>query len=543
MSHAVSVVPLAHLILRLRSSTVRSRVEQHFNSWLPSTGREELVGALEPFVETRPLCYFDRPAVDTCLALFEDDCARTARVLREHNSAVTHAILSLFRLGASGELETSLGIQTPSQIAEMERIWHPEYQRYIEHIHNNLVSVILGILGKANGKDYLGLTLANRIERLTALGYTTLAAGASATIRNAISHGDVRFGHAKAIYTATKDTEELTPREFASSLDQLADVSAAIVVSILLFICRNPQYASTKAATLLPLGVRYLLIRGATFYRGFTLESVSESTNGKELVLNLYGRSGSRSRMVHRYDGLSAASQALVHGGGGYDLIAVSIDCGGSVPTYSPYKVKEMKAAFAPGAPKQLLTAVVEKRRELLWYDASAIARKLYSLRCILHETWIDTKRGIVTKWSESGLDVLSSRYQLRFTEKQGNKSVEKLRRIQGHAVLAPTEHPDDILIAKIARHATRRLRRRLLRSQSLEGKAGLFARFPKYVWVMVHSEDGRMRELESRKLGDSKLLALSEWTHRKFREKPVLLKGISEIRKGWRVAVPRTRP
>lgn len=199
-----------------------------------------------------------------------------------------------------------------------------------------------------------------------------------------------------------------------------------------------------------------------------------------------------------------------------------------------------MKAAFAPGAPKQLLTAVIETNRELLWYDTSTIARRLYTLRCILHETRINASREVVTKWRESGLDVLSSRYQLRFSKEQGNKSVEKLRRIEGHAILAPSESPDDILIAKIAWHATRRLRRRLLRSQSLVGTAGVIARFPKYAWVSVHSEDGRMRDLELRKLGDPTLLALSEWTHRKFRTKPVLLKEISEIRKGWRIAVPR---
>ena len=326
MSAPISVVPLPHPVVKLRSATVGRKVEEHFQNWLPASVRGDLLGALEPFAETRPLCYFDRLGVDTCLTLLENDCKRTAQALHEHRGAVTHAILSLFRLGASEKLETSLGIQTPSQIAEMERVWHPEYQRYIEHIHNNLVSVILEILGRANKKNYLDLHLANRIERLNALGYAALAAGASATIRNAISHGGVRFGHAKAAYTATNDTEELTPRQFANQLDQLADVSAAIVVSILLFLCRNPQFATGESATSLPLGVRYLLIRGATTYRGFTLESVSESAIGKESVLNLYCKSQSRSRMVHRYDGLSVASQALFYGGENYNQIAVSID-------------------------------------------------------------------------------------------------------------------------------------------------------------------------------------------------------------------------
>jgi len=434
-------------------------------------------------------------------------------------------------------MEEALSLQTPKQITELERIWHPEYQRYIEHIYNNLITVLLDILGKLDGKDYVGLVaLANRIQKLRDKGYPELVNGADATIRNAISHGGVRYGHLKITYHSSNQMVELPPTSFTNYLDSLADICSSIVVSLLLFVCRNQRTIESVGYQRLPLGVRFLLIRGVTHYSGFILESVADSEAGSTSILNLYCISKTKARMVHRFDGLSAASQAIVYGGGGYDRIAVSIDCGGPVPTYSPYKVRELKDALRPGASRKLLAKILDPRSELLWYDAPDLSRKLYVLKSSIHATWSNMKDEVIARWRQSGLEVLKSRYKLRFNRVHGNKSVERLRKIEAHAVLAANEVPTRELIEKIVLHASRRLRRKFLRSKSISGRPSFFARRPKYVWLHVHSTDGRLRQLEARRAGHPALLAVSEWIHRSHRTKPILVKTPDKTIGGYRI-------
>lgn len=536
MNRDATIIPLNHPILRLRAVAATQRVERLFGSWLPAKPNDDLRLSLDPFTVTRPLCYFDRDVIDICLRLFERNPNDTLRALRSHKGAVTHAILSLLRSGASWEIEETLSLQTPKQIAELERIWHPEYQRYIEHIYNNLITVLLHILGKLDSKDYVRLALANRIQKLRDKGYPELAKGANATIRNAISHGGVRYGHLKITYHSSNQTVQLLPASFTDYLDSLADICSSIVASLLLFVCRNQETVETVGYERLPLGVRFLLIRGITHYSGFILESVADSEAESTSILNLYCISRTKARMVHRFDGLSVASQALVYGGSRYDRIAVSIDCGGPVPTYWPYKAKELKDALRPGASRKLLANILDPRSELLWYDAPALSRKLYALKSSIHAAWSNMKDEFIAQWRQSGLEVLNSRYMLRFNHVQGNKSVERLRRIEAHAVLAANEVPTRDLIEKIILHASRRLRRKFLQSKGISGRSSFLARRPKYVWLKVHRVDGRLRELEARGAGHPSLLAVSEWIHRSNRTKPILVKNPDKITRGHRI-------
>lgn len=530
------VVPLGHPLVHQRAGAVARRVKVAVDKWLATQAAHEILPALEPFTTTRPLCYFDRSVVDVCLHLFETNPAATLQALERHEGAVTHAILALLRKGSVWGREEALSIQSPQQIAELERVWHPEYQRVIEHIWNNLITPVLDLLGMARKRDYVKLTLANRITSLRDLGYPAFVAGANATIRNAISHGGVRFGHARITYQSSNQTLELLPSQFTGYLDRLTDTSSAIVTSLLLFMGRNPGVTAPRRCGRLPLGLRFLLVRGATHYSGFVLDSVSESEIGVERVLNLYGISKTRSRMVHRFDGVSAASQALKYGGDIYGQIAVSIDCGGPVHTYSPYKVREMKAAFQPGAPSSLLASILDVKRELLWYNASTLSRKLYVWKCSMLGAWLNAKDDLIERWRASGLDVLWTRYVLRFSSSHGNKSVGRIRRIEGHAVLVSTDDATKEMVWKMIRHASRRLRRKLLRSHDMTGKATFLARHPKYVWLTVHSADGRLRELDARAPGHASILATAEWIHRSQRGKPIVVKQPSETEGGYRV-------
>jgi|GEM_PF-6260751 len=522
---------LTHGLVRLRHESVMREVAACFSDWLPDTVMAALLYSLGPFAAIRPLCYFDEEALVTSLAILEANADAAFDSLSTQSSSVTHAILTLLRGTAGALSEHPLSIQTPKQIVEIEQTWHPNYQRLIEHVYNNLLSVVLETKGTIDRKQYVDQTLGNRIQLLRDMNLPELAEGASATIRNAISHGGVRFGHDSITYGSNNNTERLTPWQLTHYVDRLADVSSALAVSLLLFLCRNPQGLRRRGASCLPLGIRFLLIRGLTLYRGFTLQSISESEIRGKSVVNLYASSGTRSRMVHRYDGLCCAFRALEAGCENHWQISVSIDCGGPVPTFTAHKVDEMKAALAPGASPALLSKVIDYGRDLLWYDVSSLARRIYSLRCSISETFRNARQALTDSLRQSGLPVIRSRYRLRFDPLAGNKSVGRIRRAEGHAVIRRSENPTDELLERIARHATRRLRWRLLRSYDMTGKGSTLARRPGYVWIKIHRTDARFRELDARQTADPHVLAESEWTSRRYRSRPITLKRIDPKR------------
>lgn len=301
---------LAHSLVRLKHESVKRDVQSRFSDWLPGSVFAALLYSLGPFASARPLCYFDEEALQASLDLFELDPDVTFDGLSAHSNAVTHAVLTLLRGTARADSEYSLSIQTPKQIVEIEQTWHADYQRLIEHVYNNLLTVVLETKGRIDNKNYVNQTLGNRIQLLKNKNLPELASGASATIRNAISHGGVRFGHDRITYESDNNTEQLTPQQLTRYVDRIADVSSGLVASLVLFLCRNSTVLAQRGGSSLPLGIRFLLIRGLTLYHGFSLQSISESEINGNPVVNLYALSKTKSRMVHRYDGLCSAFQA-----------------------------------------------------------------------------------------------------------------------------------------------------------------------------------------------------------------------------------------
>lgn len=211
--------------------------------------------------------------------------------------------------------------------------------------------------------------------------------------------------------------------------------------------------------------------------------------------------------------------------------ISVSIDCGGPVPTFSAHKVDEMKAALAPGASPEVLRKVIDYSRDVLWYDVSRLSRKFYSLRCSIVEAIRNARQEFSDSLRQAGLSVIRSRYQLRFDPASGNRSAGNIRRAEGYAIIGKGETQTADLLEKIARHATRKLRRKRLRSYDITGKGTALARRPSYVWIKIHKTDTRLRELEGRQTSDPQVLAVSEWTSKKYRDKPIILKSVNPKR------------
>ena len=98
------------------------------------------------------------------------------------------------RIGESNLPESVITLDSPRNIGDFESLWHPNYQLICEHVFNHLINVPLYIIGKKKGKDYLSLTLANRVQRLKENRFSrSYYSGFNAIVRNAISHGSVEF--------------------------------------------------------------------------------------------------------------------------------------------------------------------------------------------------------------------------------------------------------------------------------------------------------------------------------------------------------------
>ena len=140
---------------KLESRARLSCVKQRFGTYLVDNSiPEDFVLALYPFAATRPLCFFSSAALGDALRLFEQDSTLTLTSMQVYAQQISHGLSSILRKGTSWKDDLNPALKTPSDLIQFEQIWHPEYQRYSEHIFNNLLRLPLEILGRHAGKDY-----------------------------------------------------------------------------------------------------------------------------------------------------------------------------------------------------------------------------------------------------------------------------------------------------------------------------------------------------------------------------------------------------
>ncbi|HET6764798.1 MAG TPA: hypothetical protein VFH27_14030, partial [Longimicrobiaceae bacterium] len=304
-------------------------VNARFGRFVEGVSEQSMLLSLYPFSCVTPLRYTDNTTIDAVLTLFEANPILTLAALREAELQVGHAIRSLLRPGVSWGKEHNMAVDSPDRLLEFEQIWHPEYQRYSEHVFNHLIRVPLGVLGARSGKDFHSPALSNRVAVLANNGLESLAQGFDPAIRNAISHGTTIYTDHSIVYADKRQTKEVWASNFRKYFDPLVTTCNSLVVGILLFVCRNAALMRERGLGELPFAVRYLLVKGAASHDGFDIRDAVETEIAGKPQLNIYAKSTTKSRIVHLLESLSVGVATQEFGGDRYERILIFTDPGG----------------------------------------------------------------------------------------------------------------------------------------------------------------------------------------------------------------------
>jgi hypothetical protein len=487
--------------------------------------------SLYPFSTTKPLTYFNLSALNCALIFFAKHTTEVFDNLTSLDKEISHAIFSMRRKGSSWDREDILSLDAPRDLIDFENIWHPEYNRYCEHIFNNLIRIPIGVLGSLKAKNYANQNLPNRVEILRNNGLRELANGYNATVRNAISHGSVSFEFQTIKYEDKNNCIELSSREFARLFDSLVDVCHAIVIALLITMCKNHLEISRRGIESLPLGFRFLIIDGVASHQDFSIHSMVNSvTIGGKKQLNVYCSTSSPSRNAHLFESLNVCWNSQMFGGKGYDRFSVSIDCGKRVPTLVFLDGQKLLRARQNNLPLECARDVFED--SLLWYDTSKWIRRLHIWKNIFSLGLRLMRFQFHDDLRKLGLKVLSSKYFIKAID---NKSADKIRRLEAHVILMAEEIPRKEVLLDIVKHAIGKLRKKRLSKLKL-GAVSKTRRRPSYVWIRLYRRDARKRTLLSSGWAEGNLLLQAEWISFFYRKNPVYVNEPDGVSHGIRI-------
>lgn len=507
----------------------RKEVERVFGAIDGYRNEVELSLALFPFCCTQPLCYFNRKAFDEVLSLFETDVSGTFEAIELHGNSITQAIHTVLRRTESWTSEENQNLSAPKDFLQFDRLWHPEYQRYAEHAFNHLTRVPLELLQRRDGKNYQALELANRADKLTGLGFQSLREGFSSQVRNAISHGGVQYDEQEIRYVGRKENVEFSAREFLVEFDSLVDTCSAYVAAIVVFICKYSDRLPDKRLQKIPAGLQFIFVQGACDHPGFKIDGFLTTGRDTSLSANIYCKSDTRSRPLHLHEALHAAMM-LYQFGGRYPIIAISIDCGRSTSGCLIVDGDALEAALVDTAPPESVGKVI--RANLLWHDTTAIERWIYIFLSQLRTIWTRNKAETLQNREEFGVLFVSDCYVVRNVE---DRSVGNLRRVMAEVFVKNASALGRDSLKAIIHHATTKIRKKRIPGKDF-GFLRHFRLRPSYVWLRLHSADGRIRALQSRGHSDKNLLAISEWMSIVPTRKPITVKNPHEIMKRIRI-------
>ena len=498
----------SHSICEIQRSFWKTEILRTFSSYVDESSFKKWHLCLYKFATIKPFIFVRWKAIDEALAFFNQHHGMTLEGIAALQRELSHAILSLLRPSASWSKEEKLSLDRPEQMTEFEGIWHPEYQRYCEHVFNHLIQLPLYVIGATKRNNYLEQSLANRVVLLQANGLAEISTGYDSVVRNAISHGSTSFELTSLKYIDKKDTRLLSAREFATLFDSLVDTCHSILVALLLFLCKQQELVESTGINKLPLGLRFIFIDAFSAHLGFNLLSAIESdTIDSRKQLNIVCRINSKARWVQMFEGMHTCWNASNFGGEGYNRFSVSFDC--RMPVFSSLFLNgnELQHAiksnevFDKCASKIIETA-------LLWYDASILEKKMYSWKCIMPVLWQMVKEEFSKNRRRLGLKVIHSCYKILDTF---NGSTETVRKVEAHVILLERGNVADKLLQDIIRHAIRTIRRRRVCKTNLSGEMGRALK-PDYVIVRLYVQERRIRTLMSYGWADKELVLIAEW-------------------------------
>lgn len=495
---------------RLQKETWISEIQNHFSIFFEQNENNLWFYMLHKFTNEKPFCYFNSDTINESLLFLRRNLALSIESILKLNQSISRAVFSLLRQSSSWSHEESFSLDKPNEISKFEYIWHPEYQRYCEHVYNHLIDIFLYVLGKQNSKEFIkGNPLFNRVELLKKFGFKKIINGYNPIIRNAISHGNVKIGIVDIQYTDAKGRSlRIPPRDISSIFDSLIECNNSMVIALLIFISENIDKFATYGIERIPLGVRFLLYESITKLSDFCLLSAIETeydNRGKQL--NLICKIGTKSRALQITDGVNLCWNIMKLGGKEYSRFFISFDCGKDVmPSLAINGVELKKAIDKNSDVTKSSIKIIES--SLLWYDENSLRRKFFRWKRKLNIIWKDFRRIYINELVDKGISRHKEKYEIDFVR---NISSDTSRRSDAFIRLFLIGEISGEMICDIAVQAGRVLRRRKVKKVAINGEYGIKKK-PDYLCMRFFIKRAPLREYQLSSWRDSNLLAIAEF-------------------------------
>ena len=518
MSNTLNESLQNHPICKVQREITKEKILRRFDEYITHENFNKYHYSLRVFATREQLLYGDFDIIDELIDFFSKNEELFFKQLQAFKKDLSHAFFSLVRPGSSWGIENKLSLSEPNDIIQFERVWHPEYQRYCEHIYNHLMKIPLGILGAQNNKNYNSQHLANRVKTLQKTKFNKLAKGYEAQIRNAISHGDAEFSFLKIIYHDRRSDLELSASSFSKKFDSLVDTCNSIAIATIISLCNQIQNSKYNLSQL-PLAFKYLYLNGYTYHKGYEIKSlVVSKTKDQETQLNIHAENESTSRDSHILESLHSAWALQKLPGINYDRYGISIDCGKKVSSNLFLDGTKLQKSISDNLSYQDSKGIVTVN--MLWHDSSVFEKKFYTFSTAFKTIWKQEKEKVLESLEDVGF--LSHKYEIKELE---NKSVRNMRRVEAYTYLNLNLRSSEFNLTDIVNHIVKKLRRKWFYSYGIS-KRSWFKRRPSYVWVKLFTKNHRTRRMKVSSWSNERFLCKAEWISRSYREKPIFIKN-----------------
>lgn len=497
---------------------------EKFSNWLTTKpSNNSWHNSLYLFASESPFCYTNSTIIDETLKLLSLDSKNTLEVLQNQQEYISRAIFTFLRPSSSWSIEEDnrISIDSPSGIETFENVWHPEYIKYSEQVYNHLVKVPLEILGKNNNKDYLSLTLANRVTKLTELGYANLTNGYDAVVRNAISHGGIEYEITDIRYIDSRDAKEIYAPDFVRLLDNLFDTCSSIITALLIFAINNQAGIERADIKNLPLGINFLLTKGFASRKGSEIISFVKSGKNTQ-QLNISIKVDSSSRGIYQLEALQAAWASCYFGGSNFERFLVSVDCNKPARPLIIINGKLLNEAISNNL---LFKEIIPKLFEssLLWYDTPKFKSLLTNFKNSLKINWDFYKRKFRLEVEQKGTFIPQLYYKIVSIK---NTSPNTFRRLEAHIVLNITKEITENNLKRLIKNAINRFRQKLIKRKDIHGEFGIVGS-PLNIVMRIYATDKRVRTLKSYSWQNEELVAIVEFSKKWEKAQPFFTKQI----------------
>lgn len=497
-------------VTKTEQITRRRKVRNRFGAYLPAQCPEPWDLMLYPFTATVPLKYFNFGNAIRLGIFLERHRDTVLDALREFDNDFSHAVATLLQPSTTLGLEGKQPLNSAKEYSDISKIWHPEYQRYVEHAYGHLINIPLHVLEVKNSKQYCNQALAKKVEFLTDdLKLPFLAWGYRQIVRNAISHGRVRFVLAGIEYqdvtlTGELKKEVLANRELRTLFDNLVASCNEICVALILFLLHHWKTVEARGLENLSRGLLHLALTGVGTNQTLTISHLFESDLGpNQKQLNLTCSTKIVSRLWQTYTALNLTSLVQDLSSSRYQRLAISFDCGRSLEPMIIINAKRLHEARKQNGEANL-SEIIESN--LLWYDTPrwylGLINRWTIYRAVFNEAWEKYFEDIAKK----GIVPLYRLYKV--------KSIIPVGASKGVGVEAKVVLKDNVLqnrqtLRAITNSVLWSLRLRMFRKDGL-GRKELRPRWPSYIRIYIYPQDDILRNLQGR-IKDGALLE-AEW-------------------------------